>query len=924
MLRNPRISALLALCLLCVAVVRVLPRFLAGVAPAAEQHARGEVAGRLEVQAGEPAADEKIDRWIAEHGAEHAQRVAELEESFKNEHRFRGEDGRDHPYLGDLDSYLWLRLARNYLRQGTVCDRVVDGVCRDDLAPAPVGREQLYARSLHTAAIVGLHRVITLFSPGFPLPATSYYVPVILGVLGVIPAFLLGWRFGGEVGAVIAALASGTNPAFLIRSVGSDNDVWNVVVPLYALWACVASLAASSPRSRLSYAAAAGLMVSLHAAVWAGWILTHAVVFAGLAASAGYAALRYGLQQRDWRIWNDPRARAIALAGALYFIVAGIGVTIAHPEAGFVERHWTPIERLAASAAGATTSVPDLDSIVWPSHFATVAEIRKMRHVNPASYSANVPLLFVGFAGVALAVLPRRRWQRSHLAVGALGAAVLGYIYTVPESTPMQVPVLLLPAALALAAGLFSDRSGDDSETGGLVLVAWIGAAYYFGSTSNRFVMFLAAPVALGLAVCAHRAGELLITQAGKRLGSRGGTALRWIVAALVLAYPLQRGYETARKQLPQMNDAWWETMAELHRSAPEGSIVNAWWHDGHWITYGTERAVLADGASLRTHIPYWFVRALLTPDEAHSVGLMRMLACGSDATPYPEKIAGAYTKLRAHGLGVLESLALVDKLAVLGRTEAAAELGRNGLPPETVADVLVSTHCKPPPSYLVLSNSLSTTAGWAVGHWDFRRAFAARWAAQQPRDEGVQALMQIAGYQYTEARTLYDKAPRDDIDAQREFIVRELGYLTKDWIPCELEGSGATRVCLLASRVSNAAQVLEGFEYSSSAPAGGRLRIRDQRGGQTRYIYRVPGTIFLAGPARFDETHPPAATDPGLAVLVDTVGNRLLLAEAELLRSTFTKLMFLDGRYLRHFEKIQERAAYTEERVVSFRVRHE
>ena len=72
--------------------------------------------------------------------------------------------------LGDLDSYHWLRMARNYLQTGTTCvTLVMDGQCRDTYANAPVGRRNIYHRSLHIAAIVAVHRVITWFKPAYPL-----------------------------------------------------------------------------------------------------------------------------------------------------------------------------------------------------------------------------------------------------------------------------------------------------------------------------------------------------------------------------------------------------------------------------------------------------------------------------------------------------------------------------------------------------------------------------------------------------------------------------------------------------------------------------------------------------------------------------------------------------------------------------------
>src|SRR5207244_2894851 len=61
--------------------------------------------------------------------------------------RYRGADGREHVYLGDFDSYLWVREARNVLRTGTTCAAVVAGVCRGTYAYAPVGEPMHYHRS---------------------------------------------------------------------------------------------------------------------------------------------------------------------------------------------------------------------------------------------------------------------------------------------------------------------------------------------------------------------------------------------------------------------------------------------------------------------------------------------------------------------------------------------------------------------------------------------------------------------------------------------------------------------------------------------------------------------------------------------------------------------------------------------------------
>ena len=125
------------------------------------------------------------------------------------------------------------------------------------------------------------------------------------------------------------------------------------------------------------------------------------------------------------------------------------------------------------------------------------------------------------------------------------------------------------------------------------------------------------------------------------------------------------------------------------------------------------------DGASMSTHVPHWIGRALMAADEAESVGLLRMLACGSDATPEPEGGRGAFGALVARGMSVADAHDLVVELARLDRSAAVARLAASGLDESARRDVLRATHCDPPPLYLVLSTREIDSPAWA---------FLARW----------------------------------------------------------------------------------------------------------------------------------------------------------------------------------------------------
>src|SRR5262249_60066622 len=91
---------------------------------------------------------------------------------------------------------------------------VAQGDCRDLHTLAPVGGSMRYARSIHIAAIVAVHRIAAWLRPGWPLPSTAMLVPVIVGALGVLPAFALGRRLAGDAGGLCAAIIRGGPPRF--------------------------------------------------------------------------------------------------------------------------------------------------------------------------------------------------------------------------------------------------------------------------------------------------------------------------------------------------------------------------------------------------------------------------------------------------------------------------------------------------------------------------------------------------------------------------------------------------------------------------------------------------------------------------------------------------------------------------------------
>jgi dolichyl-diphosphooligosaccharide--protein glycosyltransferase len=823
--------------------------------------------------------------------------------------RYRGADGREHVYLGDYDSYLWARHARNVLRTGTTCDAEVAGECRDTYANAPVGAPMRYRRSLHIEAIVALHRVLDFVRPGIPLTASVYWVPVLVGLLGVPPAVGIGRRLAGPLAGLIAAITIGVNTLFLLRSVGGDNDVWNVVLPLWAAWGAVEALETRHPCRQLACAALAGGMVALHAATWSGWILTGAALTAGFGAAVVLSLLRAltGRERASVAGWTAAAALVFVIATG---VVAGSGSVAAISS--------TILDRLVPSASPMPPPAPDAPTVPWPDVFSTVGELWMPRLADIAGLLEGPLYFFVAWLGLLLLLLPARGWQWWHFAVLIAGNFFYRYLLTATGISPWGLVQLLAPPLLVGGALAILDRD-EHARPAGLVVVAWFLAALAQSFAGVRFVMLLVPPFGILLGVAIGRVHDWAIRAATPRLPGawRPRFAVALFVALAAIVVPIvSRGAAAARGYRPSVNDAWWDTLAQIRDTTPPDAIVTTWWDYGHWIKYVAERRVTSDGGTLSRHVAHWIGRMLLAPTEREAVGLLRMLDCGSDVDR-----TGAMGRLGAHGITEPAAYELVIELASLDRDAARTRLLDRGLDAAAADDVLAATHCTPPPAYVVITSAMLHSPAWRnLGSFDPRRALAVSTARAHGVDAAAAELERAFGLSGPAARALADRAATLRTPAESdEFMNPRLGYLVPGWLPCG-DGVRGEWTCPVGQVIDATGTVLEAVGFRPDAPAASRLRLRRP----DRHTYAVePAVLLVAGASGIDEVALRAPPDDRLAVLVDVASQNVLVGAPYLIRSTFTHLMFLDGRYATAFEKTDDRTGFAGERVVTYRVRN-
>ncbi len=115
---------------------------------------------------------------------------------------------------------------------------------------------------------------------------------------------------------------------------------------------------------------------------------------------------------------------------------------------------------------------------------------------------------------------------------------------------------------------------------------------------------------------------------------------------------------------------------------------------------------------------------------------------------------------------------------------------------------------------------------------------------------------------------------------------------------------------CELHSSVRRGGPALDTFTYRHASPRDARLHARDRRDGRPSDTTPAgtPAAVLLAGSERMESFPFAAPTYPDVAVLIDVPGERVLVGAPAFLPSTFVHLMYLDGRYARHYRKLDDR----------------
>ena len=817
-------------------------------------------------------------------------------------------------YLLGLDEYFYYRYARNIVENGYVGDKQIDGENFDDHMLAPHGK--FIEPSFNSVFGAYLYKIFGgLFNRS--LMGMFFLIPVIFAALSVIPAFFLGRKVGGNVGGFFAGMIVAVHYVYLSRTMGglSDTDVYTVFFPLTVVWLYYEAFDAKSKITKAIFMFLSALSVGIFVLAWSGW--WYVVVLLITSNIIHIIVKLYMHYKVHKKIFNDDIKHHIYLL--IFFIIVALLFIVAFKGFNAAELLWK-------GPLGFTNLKDVAESKIWPNVYTTVAELNKVNYSSVIDQigfgvKSGVPYFVLGMLGLLLSlfkgVIGKKEWL-----VIVLCAIYYFIILRLGIESVTFIILLGLPYLLiGLYYLLFTKKQLNWEYS--LLLAIWMFATIYASSKGIRFVMLAIPAFALAFGFFAGDTYVQLSSYFKKLgLGKKIASPILIILLCLLLIPPISTARDVANSNAPSMTDGWVEALEYIRDNSDENAIINSWWDFGHWFKAFADRRVTFDGASQNTPQAHWIGKVLLTDDEDLSIGILKMLDCGgNDAFKELNKVINDEVK----SVNILYE--------ILGKDEVNANkvLTKYGLDESQKSNVLKNMYCEPPQDFFIASSDMIGKAGvWAhFGSWDFNKASMYRAVKGVSKSEGEDLLVSKFELDEDEASKIYDEIQNNDPD---QWISPWPGYVGGgDWRGCEYQSSGNltnnTIACgydTVIEKRNDVSIVLLGFTFDANNLDDVKVFIEqyDSSGRSMGRSINVPERLIVARNDKY-ETYEIQNSSYNIGLLLDmTRGTpRVMFMDKMLTGSLFTKLFFMEGYGLNHFENVKNTDTVLGERIKVFKV---
>jgi dolichyl-phosphooligosaccharide-protein glycotransferase len=834
-------------------------------------------------------------------------------------------------FLGDLDSYYWLRQSKNILNTGTPCDAIVNGTCMDTYILAPEGAKT--SIFLHPYAIVVVYKIVSAVYPkgdmDLLLMRSSFLVPIIIACITSILVFFIARRIGGNLAGVIAALLLATSALLISRTAGSDTDIWNVFFPVLLVFLFFEAFNAKKEYMKYALLGLTGLAMGFFSFAWVGWWYMFDFLIASLLVYLGYIIFKASIEHKKFsKILHDKKVMQTLLFTVAFFILSGIFVIFV---SGF------DIFMLFVNGPFGFANIKDATTpTLWPNIFTTVAELNEANISVIVSQAGGWLLFMLALLGTVFWLVKNMKFTFKDGALFFFSAILFYYLSTNGVGLPPLIYFILLVIPIIIMLFMYMKNVDQDESAVkfSILLAIWFIGTMYASLKGVRFILLLIPIIAISagiiLAILYQKLKELI----GDSLKLKGiviNIILIFLIF-LVILQPVRSGYYAAKGFVPSISDGWVNSLQKIQQDSNKDAIINSWWDFGHWFKYWADRRVTLDGVTQNNPQAQWLGRMIQTSNEDESVGIMRMLDCGSNT---------AFDTINQKYQDTELSINLLKKIIVLdNKTDAERILLNNGFGKAEAEAILKLTHCTPPENYFITSSDMIGKAGvWAhFGLWNFQRSYLVENVKNKDQNSAIELMKSRYNFTDDQARKMYfdlqSLTTQPEINA---WISAWPGYVASasNCVANNATDANKQVICRLNVQLGNNGQNVVVLESINATFKNGKLDNNSIKLGIAGYDptsgarlggnYVVPSLVYYNADGKGSlNTLTTDSKDFSSAVLIAKVHEDYVsvIADPTLVTSIFTQLYYLDGQYTTHFEKFHEESTVFGERIVVWKVK--
>lgn len=831
------------------------------------------------------------------------QQKSQIDQQIKatsNLFKSRLQDDTGQTYLLAIDPYFWMRNARNILENGHPGDELRDGKPWDNHMFAPVGRGVPFDM-FHAYFIAYLFKFFAFFSRDINLMTVTFFAPVIIASLSIIPAFFITRKIAGDFGGFIAATIVAIHPSFLIRTVGgfADTDAYNVMFPLFIAWFFFEALEAKNARNSILLSAVSGLLVGFYGMTWGGWWYIFDFILISTVLYIAYYTFAHRKELIN-STTNFLRKKAIKNSIRfliIFFIVSALSVSLLVSYSQFIKFAKNPAGFAKLKEVGITT--------VWPNVFTTVAE------QNPASLDnvinqvglGEIYFFLIALMGITLTLTTPGR-KKLWFVIGSLAWYFIIFLLKI-QNLNIFLLLISIPIITRIVLALWESDTGIDIKYA-IFLVLWFIATIYASTKGVRFTLLLVPAFAIGFGIALgelYRYASFWISK-GLQVNKYISKTTVIVILLLLLVAPYKSAADTTRQEIPSFNDAWAISLEKIKSDSKPDAIINSWWDFGHWFKFWGDRAVTFDGTSQNTPPAHWVGKVLLTGNEELAIGILRMLDCSSRV--------GFYVVSELTGDEV-QAIDLMYKIMPLSRKDAKKVLSET-FNEEKSEKILEKTHCQPPENYFITSQDMIGKSGvWAhFGSWDFDRALIYNTLKKaeynDDLDKSVEFLQERLSYEKEDAENLFYEVQSITTSKQaNDWIAPWPGYagttdcnkIGNQTINCNVAG-----IPLIINLTAN-----EAYADSNSGILHPKLVSFPTNKGITLKRYNESVITLQNG------------RHLGIALIKNGESYSAVAMDSDLTASMFTRMFYQEGIGLKHFKKFSDERSVFGSRIIVWKV---